>query len=814
MEEEKKLIEALVEKKDGKLMAVASTETEDRQGDVIMASGWDLRKFKQNPVLQFAHKYNEPPIGIAKNIKIVGKTLVFEPVFHEFTQLAKEVKAMFESVPAIMRAFSVGFIPTKLNDKDNHIIEKAELLEISAVPVPANAEALIVAAKSFTDKQEKKVCEWVKGEMVCDKEEMEIAIKPYPNEHSCRLRIPGDFKTGSFRRTTRTSDGKKYGVIMGRLKGETTMTEQGYRYPKDIWTASLAKSHCKAHKGIKFEPAIEKAEEKQTFNCECLDCGHKIETEEHCKDIKCPECGGEMRRAERPGPGKKEIKMRWNKALSKSFDVAESENGTTSFEYDMFGKFLDCKIGKIYQNSYLIPSPLLGTYLASIKEVSSRFELCDIRSFDWKGQEQPPVYEVMKLNSKKSDDFLIEGTLLYKVEGVNKLMIKFEPTWFGLNVSLITTTEEKTWNKELFTEVHNWVNENNFLKGEKFALSGEFLEKASGENWDSLIFDEKIKKIVMRPFNMMEKKEIASRGMMFVGKPGTGKTKTGRVLMNEIDTTFIWVSSRDFKKVKPIEALSLAFKLARDLSPTILFIEDIDTWLHEYTIDLLKTELDGLRQNKGVITILTSNTPERLPDTLLDRPGRFHDVIDFVLPDVKERNKMLELWAGNIEKQYQQEILDKTMGFSGAHMKELVDFAKVIAEENEISVGKALLMGIDKILAHKELVERLRQESRETVKEELKKLQKEVCQTKEGRVLSGKNRTLIADAIELFHNAIAALQELLQATEASVKGGEGKSVKGRKEVAQEPRVDRVIVRALQKMSREVNETLYTIKRKK
>jgi len=41
----------------------------------------------------------------------------------------------------------------------------------------------------------------------------------------------------------------------------------------------------------------------ETYDCECIDCGHKMQSDEHCQDIKCPECGGTMRRAERPGPG-------------------------------------------------------------------------------------------------------------------------------------------------------------------------------------------------------------------------------------------------------------------------------------------------------------------------------------------------------------------------------------------------------------------------------------------------------------------------------------------------------------------------------
>jgi hypothetical protein len=78
--------------------------------------------------------------------------------------------------------------------------------------------------------------------------------KPYPNEHACRLRNPNDFQDDSFRRTSREHEGKKYSVIMGKLKGESTMTEQAYRYAKDTWKVNEARSHCKSHDGT-FEAA-------------------------------------------------------------------------------------------------------------------------------------------------------------------------------------------------------------------------------------------------------------------------------------------------------------------------------------------------------------------------------------------------------------------------------------------------------------------------------------------------------------------------------------------------------------------------------
>jgi len=96
----------------------------------------------------------------------------------------------------------------------------------------------------------KNVPEWVSQ----DKGDSISIENPYPNEHACRLRDPDDFKDGSFRRTSREHEGKSYDVISGKLEGETTMTEQAYRYPKDTWDTDEARSHCQDHDG-RFEAA-------------------------------------------------------------------------------------------------------------------------------------------------------------------------------------------------------------------------------------------------------------------------------------------------------------------------------------------------------------------------------------------------------------------------------------------------------------------------------------------------------------------------------------------------------------------------------
>ena len=401
--------------------------------------------------------------------------------------------------------------------------------------------------------------------------------------------------------------------------------------------------------------------------------------------------------------------------LSDSFTKGmyrDSKQSSTSFEYALYCKFFNCQVKDIYQNSFELAGPLKGTYLAGSKSIFSSFKLLETRSFNWNGQEQPPQYKVISLNSKKSDDFLVSGTAFYQVDETKKIIAKYSPTFFGIEVSFISHANDKEWNKSLVSTLHSWVKTNNHLKNEKFSLTGKFIEKTD-ETWDDIVLNEDIKKAVIRVEKVLTKdgKDSKSRGLLFMGPPGTGKTLSGRILMNKLDSTFIWVSSKDFREMNPIDSLALAFELARDLAPTVLFIEDIDTWLRSYIVDLLKTELDGLTQNTGVVTILTSNHPESLPDALLDRPGRFHDVLKFDLPTEESRRKILEKFVDGLDKDIIDDIVKKTEGFSCAHMRELIDFAKISVEDEDIKMEKAIVQSLGKLQRQRQLIEEIKSES-------------------------------------------------------------------------------------------------------
>ena len=145
-----KILKGTLEKKADKYTIVASTNGVDRDDEIILPSAFkNLETFlKTNPVILWAHNYSVPPIGKATAGKISDNQLTLEIEFAE-TEFGKEVKYLYDN--GFMSSFSVGFIPKEWDrDPDGRLVfTEVELLETSAVPVPANAQANIMrTAKS------------------------------------------------------------------------------------------------------------------------------------------------------------------------------------------------------------------------------------------------------------------------------------------------------------------------------------------------------------------------------------------------------------------------------------------------------------------------------------------------------------------------------------------------------------------------------------------------------------------------------------------------------------------------------------------
>jgi HK97 family phage prohead protease len=132
---------------------IASTETIDRDGDIIRANGWKLGNFKKNPVFMWAHDYRQPPIGKITDINIDNDKLRYKVTFPEKGTyvFADTIYDLYKQ--GFIRAVSVGFNPIKWQDREadnekggismrGREFTSQELLEISGVPIPSNYQAL------------------------------------------------------------------------------------------------------------------------------------------------------------------------------------------------------------------------------------------------------------------------------------------------------------------------------------------------------------------------------------------------------------------------------------------------------------------------------------------------------------------------------------------------------------------------------------------------------------------------------------------------------------------------------------------------
>ena len=91
------------------------------------------------------------------------------------------------------------------------------------------------------------------GTIAAKSADMDTEEKPYPNEHACRMREPGDFEI--FRNRAEEADGKTIRVIYGQEKGTDEWDIQSYRMPTSDWSEAEARGYCSDHDGIKFAPA-------------------------------------------------------------------------------------------------------------------------------------------------------------------------------------------------------------------------------------------------------------------------------------------------------------------------------------------------------------------------------------------------------------------------------------------------------------------------------------------------------------------------------------------------------------------------------
>ena len=187
------------------------------------------------------------------------------------------------------------------------------------------------------------------------------------------------------------------------------------------------------------------------------------------------------------------------------------------------------------------------------------------------------------------------------------------------------------------------------------------------------------------------------KGILLVGPPGTGKTLLAKAIANEADVPFFSVAGSEF--VEMFIGIGAArvrdlFKKASENAPCIVFIDEIDAVgrergagvgggndEREQTLNQLLTEMDGFKENKGVIVVGATNRVDILDAALL-RPGRFDRQVTVNLPDRLGRVGILKVHARNkpvSEEVSLVQLANRTPGFSGADLANLLNEAAILA---------------------------------------------------------------------------------------------------------------------------------------
>tara|TARA_B100001559_G_scaffold47832_1_gene36293 strand:+ start:2367 stop:4301 length:1935 start_codon:yes stop_codon:yes gene_type:complete len=209
------------------------------------------------------------------------------------------------------------------------------------------------------------------------------------------------------------------------------------------------------------------------------------------------------------------------------------------------------------------------------------------------------------------------------------------------------------------------------------------------------------------------------KGALLVGAPGTGKTLLAKAVAGEAKVPFFSLSGSDFVEMFVGVGASRVrdlFKQAKDKSPSIIFIDEIDAIgrargrsnmtgsndERENTLNQLLTEMDGFGTNTNVIVVAATNRADVL-DKALMRAGRFDRQIFVDLPDLNERREIFKVHLKPLKKNRALDIdflAKQTPGFSGADIANVCNEAALIAaRNNKKSVGKQdFLDAVDRIV--------------------------------------------------------------------------------------------------------------------
>ncbi|MFC1670042.1 AAA family ATPase [Spirochaetota bacterium] len=395
--------------------------------------------------------------------------------------------------------------------------------------------------------------------------------------------------------------------------------------------------------------------------------------------------------------------------------------------------FLQCQVGEFHIYKEALKGPVSFNYRANIINfIKEIYQDCskdiilyqsDIRKQELEygdifGRFYPYEigFEYKEVIRNEENNFVSipgTGSIFFQDNEGFRYVVQFEEVMdivatdkrIGLNFKIMcngNTKEATDKTGKFIFKLREYVRENNIFKKGVYDMLGNYID-IEHTPWREIKITRELHKTIdfhivnfINNIEEIKKKGVkTSRGIILSGNPGNGKTLLGKVLASNMNVPFVWVTAKDVEKCfGPYTQNHDFFDFAVNISPVILFIEDADIYLkdrfenpNKSTLSEFLNKLDGLKDNRGVLTIITANNPEMLDEAVKNRPKRFDVIIEFPNPPIEQRKEILtdELfeYIRGEDKKLINEIAQKLNGFSGAHIKEFAERLKMSSVYNK-----------------------------------------------------------------------------------------------------------------------------------
>ena len=295
-----------------------------------------------------------------------------------------------------------------------------------------------------------------------------------------------------------------------------------------------------------------------------------------------------------------------------------------------------------------------------------------------------PFYTDVNTDYDQYENLPVDACLLVE-KGDSHFMITIYPTEFRAIMHIQGLASKKEEIAQLVRDVKSIAEKQNFYRGKKVEFDGRIRFVHLPSNlWESIILPPDLKAdIQANTIGFLDNQGRLARygippkrGILLVGEPGTGKTLLCKALM-ALSTGTTGIIANAEALVCPGYISSL-YELAQDLSPCIVFIEDIDLIADERRrwVPLLSllSELDGVEEHEQIITIATTNHLEIIDKALSQRPSRFDRVIQLPRPATEYRREFISALSGKIpmDEGTQSYLADRTEDLTPAQIQEIV----------------------------------------------------------------------------------------------------------------------------------------------